>query len=141
MHVRRTICALLLTGLTVLLSVTTATATGEAYGSLNGDWPWHVQGLVTHAAMNSPKWQSQHRTIERHIEHLGYLLRNASLAIRAGDRAVAAINIRAALETLDVGVARGFYRRSDVEPLTLIIARQLPDYVRRDGNHFPQEGR
>lgn len=141
MTIDRTITVVLLAALAILWLAAPAAAAGEAYGSLNGDWPWHVQGLLTHAATKSLKWSSQRAAVERHIEHIGFLLRSAELASRTGDHAVAGINVRHALESLELGILRGFYSRNDIEPLRLIIARQLPDHVRHDTKSLPREGR
>jgi len=118
--------AILVGVLTTCIFAVPASEAGETYGNLRGDWAEQVQDWLTHAAMKSPKWQSQREAIERHIENIGFLLQGASLARRSGDYAVASMNMRYAIKTLELGVDRGFYRRSDVEPLKLIIAQHLP---------------
>jgi len=128
MTFRRIILAILLAVMATLMYATPASATGEAYGNLRGDWTGQVHDWLTHAAMKSPKWQSQHEAIERHIENINFLLQSASLAIRSGDYAVAGMNVRHALKTLELGIGRGFYRRVDVEPLKLIITQQMPTF-------------
>lgn len=131
----------LVAALAVLAFTATARAAGESYGGLSDDWTRHVQSLLTHAAMKNPKWHSQRQAIERHIEHIGALLQGALLAIRASDYAVAGINLQHAVRMLDVGVTRGFYRRTDVEPLKLIIAGQMPDAIRHNAGTASKEGR
>jgi hypothetical protein len=127
MTFRRIILALFFAGMVTLAAATPAAATaGETYGSLDGNWTWYVQDWLKHAAMKNPKWHSQREAVERHIENIGFLLQNASLAIRTADYAVAGINVRHAIKTLELGVDRGFYHRIDVEPLKLIISQQIP---------------
>ena len=126
MTFRRIILAMLLAGMATLMYATPAWAAVETYGNLRGDWTRQVQDWLAHAAMKGPKWQSQHEAIERHIENIGFLLQSASLAIRSGDYAVAGMNVRHAIRTLELGIDRGFYRRIDVEPLKRIIAQQMP---------------
>lgn len=118
--------AILITALATFVSAAPVPAAGEAYGNLRGDWAEQVQDWLTHAAMKSPKWQNQREAIERHIDNIGFLLQSASLAIRTADYAVAGMNLRYAIKTLELGIDRGFYRRSDVEPLRLIIAQHMP---------------
>jgi hypothetical protein len=141
MTFRRIIFAMLLAGVATLVHATPASTAGEAYGSLSGDWTWHAQGLLRDAAMRSPKWRSQREAVERHIENFGYLLQNAALAVRAGDHAVAAMNMQYAIKTLELGISRGFYRRIDVEPLKLIIIRHMSENGRHDTGTGLLEGR
>ena len=126
MKFRRISFAIRIGVLATALFAIPALAAGEAYGTLRGDWTGQVQDWLTHAAMKSPKWQSQREAIERHIENIGFLLQGASLAIRTADYVVAGMNMRYAIKTLELGIGRGFYHRSDVEPLKLIIAQHLP---------------
>lgn len=141
MTFRRIIFAMLLAGVATLVYATPASAAGEAYGSLSGDWTWHARSVLRDAAMQSPKWRSQREAVERHIENFGYLLQNAALAVRAGDHAVAAMNMQYAIKTLDLGIGRGFYRRIDVEPLKLIIIRHMSQNGRHDTGIGLFEGR
>lgn len=141
MKFRRISFTILIAALAAFVFATPVPATGEAYGGLNGDWIWHVQDWLTHAAVKSPKWQSQRMRIEGHIENIGFLLQSAAQANRTGDYAVAGMNLQYAIKTLELGIDRGFYRRIDIEPLKLIIAQQIPGAVRPDTGSIPQEGR
>lgn len=141
MTFRRISFTILIAALATFLFAAPAAVAGESYDSLSGDWTGRVQDWLTHAAMKSQKWPSQRKAIERHIENIGFLLQSAVRANRTGDYAVAGMNVRYAIKTLELGIGRGFYRRIDVEPLKLIIAQRLSGAGLHDTGTVLQEGR
>jgi hypothetical protein len=129
MRIVRVIVAALLLGLASLLIAMPDQAAGEVPYQVSrdhDDWVWGVEHSLSRAALHSPKGSAFLEEIQRTIHDIGYYLERAREASRLADPHMAEIQATQAINLLQRGVQKGYFRPQDIEPVMKSIGQYLP---------------
>jgi hypothetical protein len=120
----------LLVGLAILLIAMPNQAAGEVPYQVSNedhdDWVWQVEHSLRRSALHSPKGSAFLDEIQRTIHDIGYYLQRAREARHLADPRMAEIHATQAINLLQRGVRKGYFRQQDIDPFINSISQYLP---------------